>query len=145
MFSNRHELLRRIRLGEDSSLEFKNIRFEGGRIGGPSRKKLANEMSSMANSKGGALVLGVDDKTHEIVGIPLKSLDDVERYVYEICEDSIDPPVLFKSFRMELPDSEGKLRAILLIEIPLASLFMKALTAISIAGDVQCGKCVLNI
>ncbi len=123
MVNNRRELLRRIRLGEDSSIEFKTIVFEGGKIHGPSRKKLANEIASLANSQGGTLVLGVDDTTRETVGIPLVHLDDVERYIYEICDDSIAPPVIFTLSRMEIPDSSGTLRIIIKIDIP-RSLFV---------------------
>jgi len=123
MLNSRHELLRRIQLGEDTSIEFNHVKFKGEKIDGMSLKKLANEISSLANSRGGTLVLGVDDTTREIVGIPLDRLEDVERYVYEICDDSIYPPVIFSSFRMELPNSEGQLQTILLIEIP-RSLFI---------------------
>jgi len=123
MLNSRHELLRRIQLGEDTSIEFKDVKFRGGRIDGPSRKKLANEISSLANSRGGSLVLGVDDTTREIVGIPLDRLEDVERYIYEICDDSIDPPVPFSSFRTQLPNSGGQSQAVLLVEIP-QSLFV---------------------
>ncbi len=123
MVNNRKELLHRIRLGEDSSIEFKTVVFERGKIHGPSRKKLANEIASLANSQGGTLILGVDDTTREIVGIPLEYLDDVERYVFEICDDSIIPPVIFTSSRMEIPDSSGILRIILKIDIP-RSLFI---------------------
>ena len=123
MVNNRRELLRRIRLGEDSSIEFKTVVFEGRNIRGPSRKKLANEIASLANSQGGTLVLGVDDTTKETVGIPLAHLDDVERYVFEICDDSIVPPVIFTLSKMEIPDSSGTLRIIMKIDIP-RSLFI---------------------
>ena len=123
MLNSPEKLLQKIRLGEDSSLELKAVWFRGEQITGPSRDKLANELASMANAKGGVLVLGVDDETHEIIGIPLERLDAVERYVYEICDDSITPPVSFESFRMELPDSTGASKIILKIEIP-RSLFV---------------------
>lgn len=32
----------------------------------------------MANAAGGTLILGVDDKTREVLGIPLDQLDAVE-------------------------------------------------------------------
>ncbi len=123
MLNSPEKLLQKIRLGEDSSLELKAVWFRGEQITGPSRDKLANELASMANAKGGVLVLGVDDETREIIGIPLERLDAVERYVYEICDDSITPPVSFESFRMELPDSTGASKIILKIEIP-RSLFV---------------------
>lgn len=117
IFNSPEELLRRIRLGEDSSLELKAVNFKGERIIRPSRDRLANELASMANTNDCVLVLGVDDKTREIIGVPLGRLEAVERYVYEICSDIIAPPVIFRSFRMELPDSTGTSRIVLKIEV----------------------------
>ena len=122
MFNNPRELLRRIH-EKDSSLECRPVRFRGEQIIWPSRDKLANEIASMANTKDCVVVLGVDDEACKITGIPIGRLDAVERYVYEICCDSITPTVLFRSFRIELPDSTGASRAVFKIEIP-RSLFV---------------------
>ena len=123
MFESPAELLRKIRLGEDTSLEFKTVRFRGDQVSDPKRHDLADELAAIANTRDGVLVLGVDDKTKDIVGIPIDFLDVVERYVYEICNNNIQPPVLFHSFRMRLPDSTGVSQAVLKIEIP-RSLFV---------------------
>ena len=123
MFNSPEELLRKIHLGEDTSLELKTVRFRGGQVSGPGRNELADELAAIANTHDGVLVLGVDDKTRDIVGIPLDRLEDVERYVYEICNDLIKPPVLFRSFRLQLPNSTGDLQAVLKVEIP-RSLFV---------------------
>ncbi|HOL04928.1 MAG TPA: ATP-binding protein [Syntrophorhabdaceae bacterium] len=123
MFDSHEELLQKIRLGEDTSLELKTVRFRGGRVSDPRRDDLADELAAIANTHDGVVVFGVDDKSREIVGIPLDRLEDVERYVFEICNESIMPPLLFRSFRMELPDSSGSLQAILKVEIP-RSLFV---------------------
>lgn len=123
MFDSPEELLRKIRLGEDTSLELKTVRFRGERVSDPRRDDLADELAAIANTHDGVVVFGVDDKSREIIGIPVDRLEDVERYVFEICNESIRPPLLFRSFRMELPDSSGSLQAILKIEIP-RSLFV---------------------
>ncbi len=123
MFDSPGELLRKIQLGEDTSIEFKAVRFRGNKVAEPGRKDLAAELAAIANTHSGVLVLGVDDKTRDILGIPLEHLDAVERYVYEICNESITPPVIFRSFRMELPDVTGVLRPILSVEVP-RSLFV---------------------
>ena len=117
MFDSPEELLRKIHLGEDTSLELKTVRFRGGQVSGPGRNELADELAAIANTHDGVLVLGVDDKTRDIVGIPLDRLEDVDRYVYEICNDLIKPPVLFRSFRLQLPNSTGDLQAVLKVEI----------------------------
>jgi predicted HTH transcriptional regulator len=123
MFDSPEELLRKIRLGEDSSLELKAVGFKGDRVSEPKRDDLADEIAAMANTRDGVLVFGVDDKTRDISGIPIERLEAVERYVYEICNDSVKPPVSFRSFRMELPDSTGALRPILKVDVP-RSLFV---------------------
>jgi predicted HTH transcriptional regulator len=123
MFDSREELLQKIRLGEDTSLELKTVRFRGDRVSEPRRDDLADELAAIANTHDCVLVLGVDDKTRDIVGIPADRLEAVERYVYEICNESIKPPVVFRSFRMELPDSAGVLQPILKVEVP-RSLFV---------------------
>ena len=123
MLNSPEELLRRIRLGEDTSLEFKEVRLSGNRISGPGRDDLANEMAAITNTRDGVLVLGVNDTTRDVVGIPDNRLDAVERYVYEVCNESITPPLPFRSFRMQLPDTTGEMRTVLTIEIP-RSLFV---------------------
>ena len=123
MFESSEELLQRIRLGEDTSLELKAVRFRGDKIAGPSRDDLSDEIAAIANTFDGVLLLGVDDKTKEIIGIPIDRLDAVERYVFEICEQSIKPPVVFRAFRIELPDNAGALQPVIRVEIP-SSLFV---------------------
>lgn len=61
MFDSTKELLDKIRLGEDSFLEYKEARFSGKRVTEPSRNSLADELASFANSRGGVFVLGVRD------------------------------------------------------------------------------------
>ena len=86
------ELLRRIRLGEDSTLELKRVLLDGGgRVTGPRRVAFADELAAFANAKGGTAILGVDDETREVVGIPLDALDAVEGWVRDICNDSVNP------------------------------------------------------
>ena len=123
MFDSPEELLRKIRLGEDTSLELKALRFRGDRVFEPRRDDLADELAAIANTHDGVLVLGVDDKTRDILGIPVERLEAVERYVYEICNESIKPPVIFRSFRMELPDGAGAPQPLLKVEVP-RSLFV---------------------
>ena len=117
MFDSRKELLDKIRLGEDSFLEFKEIRFSGSRVSQPSRQSFADELAAFANSRGGVIVLGVEDDTREILGIPLDRIDNVERYVHEICQDSITPVLAPVIERMWLPNSDGKDVAVIKVEV----------------------------
>ncbi|MGH7860433.1 MAG: AlbA family DNA-binding domain-containing protein, partial [Candidatus Binatia bacterium] len=117
------ELLRRICLGEDTAIELKTVAFQRARIREPSHDDLADEIAAMANTATGIIVFGVDDRTRQIVGVPLERLDALERLIFEICSDSIRPPVRYKSFRMELPDESGTARPVLKLEVP-RSLFV---------------------
>ena len=73
------DLASRIRLGEDSVLELKQVFLSGSRVTAPDRKDVADELAAFANGRGGDLVLGVDDETRDVSGIPLDRLDAVDR------------------------------------------------------------------
>jgi predicted HTH transcriptional regulator len=123
MFPSKTELLDKIRLGEDSYLELKEIRFSGARITAPSRNDLADELAAFANSRGGVLMLGVEDRTHRILGIPYELLDAAEDLTREACTDSIRPPILPVIERLELPGRGGEMFALLRVDVP-RSLFV---------------------
>jgi predicted HTH transcriptional regulator len=107
MFATRSELLEKIRLGEDTFLELKEVKFAGGKVRGPSQDGLADELAAFANSSGGVLLLGVEDTSREVLGIPVDKLDDVEQLVRQACEQSIKPPLAPIIERMTLPDGGG--------------------------------------
>lgn len=113
MFATRSELLEKIRLGEDTFLELKEVKFAGGKVRGPSQDGLADELAAFANSSGGVLVLGVEDESREVLGIPLDKLDDVEQLVRQACEQSIKPPLAPIIERMTLPDGGGVERPVI--------------------------------
>ena len=118
MFDTVAGLLRAIRVGEDRSLEFKEVRFRGSKVIGPGDNELADELAAFANARGGVVVLGIEEGTREIVGIPIERLDDVGQYVFEVCENIIEPPLHFFTYLMELPDAVGELQPVLRVEIP---------------------------
>ena len=107
MFDNIADLIDKIRLGEDSYLELKEVRFAGQKVSAPHRDSLADELAAFANSRGGVCVLGVDD-TREVLGIPLERLDLVEDFVRQICLDSITPPLTPVIERLTLPGTAGE-------------------------------------
>lgn len=123
MFDSTKELLKKIRSAEDTSFEVKTVRFKGDKVAGPRRDDLADEISAFANTRGGVILMGVDDRSREIVGVSPDRIEAVERYIFEICEDSISPPVHFLSFHLWLPDSAGTERNVIKVEIP-RSLFV---------------------
>ena len=117
------DLARRIRLGEDSTLELKRVLLSGSRVTGPERRDFADELGSIANGSGGTVLLGVDDATRDVLGIPIDRLDVVETWVREICNDSLHPPLDATIRKIELPDATGNLVAVIRIDVP-RSLFV---------------------
>jgi predicted HTH transcriptional regulator len=112
------ELLRKIDLGDDSSRAFAEVVLAGSRIEGLGRDALADELAAFANSSGGVLWLGVCDAARAVTGIPVEHLDAVQRYVIEIADDAITPPVVPLIEKLELSDAGGRMRAVLRVEIP---------------------------
>ncbi len=110
-------LVGRIRLGEDSTLELKQVLLSGHRVTAPRRGDFADELAGMANGSGGTAVLGVADRTKEIVGIPANRLDTVETWVREICNDSVTPPLDAHIRKIELPGWAGKPVAVICIDV----------------------------
>lgn len=117
MLGTRSEILEKIALGEDSFLEVKEVRFSGKQITAPEQSALADELAAFANSRGGILILGVDDKTHEVLGIPKAILDAVEEKVRNACYDSIEPVLAPIIERMTLPDTTGNEVPVIKIEV----------------------------
>lgn len=91
-----NDWLARIRLGEDSSLELKCLVMRGiNKLDGPYPDSLADELAAMANGNGGCLILGIDDSTKQILGIDYAALDTVEKWLAEIGQTRIQPPLDF--------------------------------------------------
>jgi len=111
------ELLYQVRLGEDSRYEFKRVEIRGSKIKGPSQKELADEMAAFANQKGGYLVLGVDDKTREVFGIPTEMLDAVQQRLKAAASDTVEPPLPIATQLLEMPDAQGEPKNVIHVTI----------------------------
>ena len=109
MFDSLTELIEKIYLGEDSTIEFKREL--------PSRDDLAEEIAAFANASGGVILIGVNDDS-EIVGIGRQDLDRTEKTVVEICRDTIAPMVHIVTEKLQIDDKN-----LLKIEVP-RSLFV---------------------
>lgn len=116
MFDKVADLIEKIRLGEDSFLELKEVRFAGSKLAAPHRGALADELAAFANSQGGVCVLGVND-AREVLGIPVGSLDLVEDFVRQLCLDSITPPLAPILQRMTLPGADQVPQPVLKVEV----------------------------
>ena len=94
MFDSLSDLIQKIHLGEDSTIEFKREL--------PRRDGLADEIAAFANARGGVILIGVDDHG-DIVGLDQQNLNQAEKTVVEICRDSIEPqvPIFAEKLRLD--------------------------------------------
>jgi ATP-dependent DNA helicase RecG len=118
MFETTDELLKQIRLGEDSSLGLKNLEYKGNQVSGPHRNSMADELAAMANTFPGVIVLGVDDRSRSIAGIPEEKLDIVESWIREICNDLVKPQLFCRIRKLPIVTADGIERFILRIDVP---------------------------
>jgi predicted HTH transcriptional regulator len=119
MFNSAEDLLRAIELGEDTYLELKDLRYDGAQISEPHRNSMADELAAMANTVTGSFILGVEDKSKKITGIPKEKLDIVETWIRGICNDLVTPPLFCKIHKTSI--NEGYV--VIQIEVP-KSLFV---------------------
>ncbi|MEJ2044675.1 MAG: putative DNA binding domain-containing protein [Reinekea sp.] len=112
------ELLFHIRLGEDSSIEFKAIEFDGKRPKNPNKDKMAHEIAAFANGQGGRMILGVDDKTRQVTGLPDDCVAITEEWIVNISQQNIIPPVKIDTHLLQLPNQQGELRTVVYVAIP---------------------------
>ena len=78
------DIERRLRLGEDSAWEFKEVEFAGNR---PSRDDWADEIAAFANARGGVLLCGVSDDG-EAQGMSREQVVALDALLVEVSTDS---------------------------------------------------------
>ena len=113
MTYNDDEIRRHLRLGEDSSWEFKEVVFTGDRPREPRRDDWADEIASFANAGGGVLLSSVTDEG-DVLEMSRNQMNQLELLIAEVCTDSIRPPIRVNIFRRDT--SEG--RVFLLVDVP---------------------------
>ncbi len=106
------ELRQRLRLGEDSGWEFKQIEFSGDRPTSPRPDDLADEMAAFANANGGALLCGVSD-AGAIQGMSPEQMAALDSLLVEVSTDKIEP-----SLRIHVHHREIDGKAFVLVDVP---------------------------
>ena len=107
------DILRQLRLGEDSLWEFKQVAFAGDRLTSPRRDDLADEIAAFANAEGGVLLCGATDQG-DVQGLSRDEIVALDTIVVEISTDSVKPPVRIRTHHLQL--QHGK--RVLLVHIP---------------------------
>ena len=105
------EIRRRLRLGEDSAWEFKQMEFNGNRPTSPRREDLADEMAAFANVNGGVLLCGVTDDG-QIQGMSPEQIAAVDTLLVEVSTDAVEPALRIDVHHRELDD-----KAFVLVEV----------------------------
>ncbi len=119
MFESAEEFWQQIALGEDSLLELKRVERNGRQVVASDSRVLADELSAMANGRGGVVVLDVDDRTRKPQAMSPAELDMLETWARGICLDIVDPALDCLIRRVSVGDGTGILR----IDVP-QSLFV---------------------
>ncbi len=116
MFDTRAEILDQLRAGEDSLAEFKEVRVGEHTVISPNTEEMAGELVAFANSDGGVVFLGVDDKG-AVRGIPEAHAGVVERWIANVATHNCEPPIRPKIRKEILPAADGSEALVLLAEV----------------------------
>lgn len=105
------EIRQRLRLGEDSGWEFKQLEFSGDRPTSPRRDDLADEMAAFANANGGVLLCGVSDDGR-LQGMSPEQMAALDRLLVEVSTDAVEP-----SLRIDVHHRELDGKALVLVDV----------------------------
>ena len=125
MYDTVVELMQAIDAGEDSFLDFKEVRTKGNQLYFASKKKpgieLAKDLTCFANTEGGVIIFGVRDDG-ERIGIDNKGKNLLKQFIVNTAQNNVEPPVghLLVFDWLMLPDSNNCLQRCLKLEIKKA-------------------------
>ena len=105
---NAIELLDIISTGETSKVQFKREI--------DSDDSIAAEMIAMSNSKGGLILLGVEDKTGQIVGLDYQQLQSFNNRLATIANDKVKPQVFIQTEVVSISSGDNE-KKVLVVEI----------------------------
>jgi predicted HTH transcriptional regulator len=81
---NNEELIEIVSLGETSTVQFKETL--------PNPATISHELIAMANSIGGTIFFGIEDRTGKIAGLLPDQIEYADRKISE-CADNVKPPI----------------------------------------------------
>ena len=95
---NASEIKKLCALGENSRVQFK-LRLEN-----PS--KIAPELVAFANSKGGIIIIGVEDKTGQIAGLTYEQAQQMNTLIGQVANEWVNPTIYLETETIEV---EGRI------------------------------------
>lgn len=100
------ELVNGINL-EDYQNEFKGILKEGYEPGKEDRLELGwlKEIVAFANTLGGTLYVGVDNKTHEVLALTHEEVDRISLMVQRLIAAHVEPPIRYRFEKIPVPST----------------------------------------
>ena len=118
-------LISSIRAGEDTELELKEVVFRGDRIAlgseaGRAASKLAEVFVSMANTRGGTIVMGVRDADRVVVGVDPQKRELLEQFVVNVATTNCTPVIVPGLDWLYLPGEGDEPKLCLVIDIPVS-------------------------
>ncbi len=112
------QIIEKIRIGENSGIEFKEARISNDKVMVPHRDNLSDELAAFANHSGGIIIFGVADKTRQIVGVDPSNVSTLVSYISEICCDSVAPPIVyFYVDSVQVTDEAGKEKHLVYVQV----------------------------
>ena len=123
MVFDRSALLASIQAGEDTELELKEVVFRGNRVAfardeSRAASRLAEVFVSMANTKGGTVVMGIRDTDRTPVGIDPGRRELLEQFVINAATVNCVPMIVPALNWEYLPGADNAPALCLIIEIP---------------------------
>ena len=91
------ELLDLIQKGESSTVQFK-VRINNA-------YNIGTEMVAFSNTKGGLLVIGINDKTGDIDGLSFSELQSTNQLLANAASDNVKPPIYIITETVEVNDN----------------------------------------
>jgi ATP-dependent DNA helicase RecG len=107
------ELEKRLRLGEDAVTEFKSVLLNSHKV---DPKDIARAIVALANTKGGHLLLGVEDDGTVTGAGTLEQVDELMRQVSDVCSNTVHPALFCVPQKFEV---QGQV--VLGVEVPAFS------------------------
>ena len=103
---------------EDDTNEFKGIIKEGVNPITNERYEIGwlKEIVGFANSKGGNLYVGVEDKTHKVLALDHKLADSVALMVHRLIKEHIEPGIKYNISKINVPNTSPT-RYVLIISV----------------------------
>ncbi len=92
---------------EDYEIEFKGIISEGSSKGDKKRLEFGwlKEIAAFANTFGGVLYVGVEDKTHKVLALSHEEADKIVLMVRRLVLEHIEPPITYNIEKIDVPNT----------------------------------------